>query len=462
MTKAIKQGYPILGNMKYSVFVFSLWLMIQALPADPELIFREDWAETPFALPITQEHVANPDLDLNLYGGAVGGGEGDTAHGLKKSHHDSIDNDPHYVWSGQIRSADWGATLRFQDGRSFDLSGDSTLTWRTRQSGNHCLHVLLRTLAGHWLVSDPVECESADWRQSTRMLESLEWKALDADRIDFGNAVPEANPDLSAVVEIGFTDLKAGNGSAESSRVDWLEVKGYERRRARIASLDSNSRKHHTSIDLANDGNLGTHWMAEGENVFLQAELEAVSPITGIEVAWWKNRERTAYFDVAISKDGESWTTVLADKATMDVGRDFEYYPLPEEIKGRFVRLVGHGNSINEWNSIAELHILTAPSFNPWYANYPRTEDWYNVDWMGFIYADEDPWILHAGLGWVHMVGNVGESFFLWDSSLGWMFTSETLYPNLYGYGNNKWYRFSSGPNPRWFYNLTDGGWFSI
>jgi hypothetical protein len=30
----------------------------------PPLAFREDWKETPAALPITAEHVANPDLVL--------------------------------------------------------------------------------------------------------------------------------------------------------------------------------------------------------------------------------------------------------------------------------------------------------------------------------------------------------------------------------------------------------------
>jgi hypothetical protein len=32
--------------------------------ADPNLFFREDWADTEPALPVTQEHVANPEFVL--------------------------------------------------------------------------------------------------------------------------------------------------------------------------------------------------------------------------------------------------------------------------------------------------------------------------------------------------------------------------------------------------------------
>ena len=61
--------------------------------ANDSLFFREDWKEIPFALPITPEHVANPDLRMEIHGpGKLG---------IKKSHHAEIENDPFYVWSGR-------------------------------------------------------------------------------------------------------------------------------------------------------------------------------------------------------------------------------------------------------------------------------------------------------------------------------------------------------------------------
>lgn len=183
------------------------------------LLFREDWAEIPFALPITQEHVANPDLQLHLYGGAV--------DFLKKSNHDHIPNDPYYVWSGEIRdTAIWAATFSYKDRTVIDLSGEASISWRTRQSGEHCLRVVLRLVDGDWLISEPVVCQSAEWQVTTHTLSTLSWSGLGADELDFSKAAPVTDPDLTSVVEVGFTDMKAAAGSPSSSRVDWLEVRG--------------------------------------------------------------------------------------------------------------------------------------------------------------------------------------------------------------------------------------------
>jgi hypothetical protein len=40
--------------------------------ADPGLFFREDWKEIPPATPVTQEHVANPDLIVTRHGPGQG------------------------------------------------------------------------------------------------------------------------------------------------------------------------------------------------------------------------------------------------------------------------------------------------------------------------------------------------------------------------------------------------------
>src|SRR5579862_9827021 len=79
----------------------------------PGLFFREDFKETPPETPITQAHIANPDLILSLYGPGK--------DGVKKSHHDQPADDPYYVWTGTC-SAPAVVTLRHR--ASFvDLTG---------------------------------------------------------------------------------------------------------------------------------------------------------------------------------------------------------------------------------------------------------------------------------------------------------------------------------------------------
>src|SRR5437868_15079553 len=72
----------------------------------PGLLFREDWKEIPAATPVTQEHVANADVILSLYGSGRAT--------IRKSHHDTPADDPYYVWSGEC-TGNWAVTLRHRN-----------------------------------------------------------------------------------------------------------------------------------------------------------------------------------------------------------------------------------------------------------------------------------------------------------------------------------------------------------
>ncbi|MBM3854151.1 MAG: hypothetical protein FJ399_13510 [Verrucomicrobia bacterium] len=94
-------------------------------PPRPGLFFREDWRETPAATPVTQEHVANPDLLLTRHG------PGEAK--IKKSHHDQPADDPFYVWSGET-TANWALSLRHRHA-FVDLTGQAKIRWRAKQTG---------------------------------------------------------------------------------------------------------------------------------------------------------------------------------------------------------------------------------------------------------------------------------------------------------------------------------------
>lgn len=207
------------------MFTFRMWLVMlialaggaQQPPGDltkpqPGLLFREDWKTIPAATPITQEHVANPNLLLALYGPG--------RDGVKKSHHDQPADDPYYVWSGTCKE-NWAVTLRAKHALA-DLTGPAKIRWRTKQSGFRELHVILKLSNGAWLVSDQADGESLDWRVWESKVATLRWRRLDINAIVEGAKVER--PDLSRVDEIGWTDLMPGGGSAACSRLDWIEV----------------------------------------------------------------------------------------------------------------------------------------------------------------------------------------------------------------------------------------------
>jgi hypothetical protein len=199
--------------MKIPVF---LLLAVAALPAQerPSLFFREDFRETPAATPATQEHIANPDLVLSLWGPGK--------EGIKKSHHEKPVDDPYYIWSGTA-PANWAVSLRHK-GAMVDLTGQSKIRWRSKQAGFRQLRVMLKLAGGTWLVSDLNDGPSADWRVCEFNLQDVRWRRLNIKTIVEGRWVE--NPDLTKVDEIGFTDLMPGGESDACSRLDWIEVFG--------------------------------------------------------------------------------------------------------------------------------------------------------------------------------------------------------------------------------------------
>jgi Tol biopolymer transport system component len=180
----------------------------------PPLFFREDWKETLAATPVTQQHVSNSDLLMNLYGAGC--------DSIKKSHHDTPVDDPYYIWSG-LCLGNWAVTLKH---RTFnvDLASYSKIVWRSKQSGLRELHIILKLADGTWLVSDKGEGESKDWRICEFNLADIRWYKLDIKNVIEGAQI--TSPDLSKVEEVGFTDLMRGGQSIACSRLDWIEVFG--------------------------------------------------------------------------------------------------------------------------------------------------------------------------------------------------------------------------------------------
>lgn len=180
---------------------------------DGDLFFREDWAESPPAIPVTADHLVNKSLELSLHG------PGRSV--IKKSFHVFKVNDPHYIWSGLCHGT-WALSLRKKEA-AVDLSA-GRVRWRSKQAGFRNLRVIVKTAAGQWLVGDAVDGPSEDWRIREFITANIRWRALDIEKIVEGAWVDD--PDLTRIVEVGFTDLMSGGGSDACSRLDWIEVYG--------------------------------------------------------------------------------------------------------------------------------------------------------------------------------------------------------------------------------------------
>ena len=196
------------------LILFSGTIFAQQNNYRPDLFFREDWKETPAEIPLSQKHVDNVELQVNLYGAGK--------DSLKKSNHEKPVDDPFYVWSG-LCLGNWMVTLKHKN-KNVDLTDFAKIKWRSKQVGLRQLRITLKLANGNWLVSDQSAGPSKDWRIWEFNVQDIIWHKLDAERVTEIGIAKE--PDLSNVEAIGFTDLMPGGKSAACSRLDWIEVHG--------------------------------------------------------------------------------------------------------------------------------------------------------------------------------------------------------------------------------------------
>ena len=203
--------------------VIATWLVVfgaatsaLAQPARrPGLFFREEWKQTGKGgeHPVLPESVANPNLELKLYGVSkdvlLAGAAGD-------------DNNPTHVWTGMCASP-CAVALRDRTNMA-DLTGLARIRWTTKMSGLHQVRPIVKLADGRWLVGDRGDGTAADWRVSEINLSELRWLVLDIEKVvTKGTFV--ANADLSKVDEIGFVDLMPGSGHGAGG---WSDVAAIE------------------------------------------------------------------------------------------------------------------------------------------------------------------------------------------------------------------------------------------
>ncbi len=107
------------------------------------------------------------------------------------------------------------------------------------------------------------------------------------------------------------------------------------------------------------DGDLSTRWSAQGEGQTIVYQLAEPSLVDSVKIAWARGDERTASFDIEVSPDSVSWTQVFSGQSS-GTSLQLESYDVTDQV-GSYVRIVGQGNSMNNWNSITEVELYGEP-----------------------------------------------------------------------------------------------------
>ena len=106
------------------------------------------------------------------------------------------------------------------------------------------------------------------------------------------------------------------------------------------------------------DNDLNTRWSATGNGQWIQFCLGSTATVTGVDIAFYKGDARRALFDVLVSTDGNNWTNAATGLQSSGTSLNFESFTFAGRT-AKYVRILGHGNNLNEWNSYAEVKIKT-------------------------------------------------------------------------------------------------------
>ncbi|TNJ62242.1 hypothetical protein FE784_31655 [Paenibacillus hemerocallicola] len=103
------------------------------------------------------------------------------------------------------------------------------------------------------------------------------------------------------------------------------------------------------------DGKLNTFFSAQGHGQWVQYDLGQTRPVDGVELAWYQGNVRSFSFKVLGSVDGTQWTELYSGSGAGD-RLDLEAHSFAAS-PARYVRIVGYGNTSNDWMSVTEARI---------------------------------------------------------------------------------------------------------
>ena len=103
------------------------------------------------------------------------------------------------------------------------------------------------------------------------------------------------------------------------------------------------------------DGSLSTRWSASGDGQWIRYDLGASATVGSVKIAWYQGSQRSSSFEIQTSDNASTWATVFSG-ASSGGTTGLETYDVADSLR-RYVRIVGHGNSQNLWNSITEVEL---------------------------------------------------------------------------------------------------------
>ncbi|RZS75371.1 DUF7594 domain-containing protein [Pseudobacter ginsenosidimutans] len=165
------------------------------------------------------------------------------------------------------------------------------------------------------------------------------------------------------------------------------------------------------------DNDFNTRWSASGDGQWIQFCLETPASVTGVQIAFHSGNVRTSTFDVLVGNDGSNWTTAASGRVSSGTSTALETFTFTP-VSGKYVRIVGHGNSVNLWNSYTEVRIQTGSGSGGTFTLTPEADAYVRDGTNAAItHGTTDPTLLITKLSPSGQLNNARESYLRFDLS---------------------------------------------
>ncbi len=106
------------------------------------------------------------------------------------------------------------------------------------------------------------------------------------------------------------------------------------------------------------DSNLSTRWSALGPGQWIEYDLGEVRNVPNMSIAFYQGNLRREKLMINVSNDGLTWQRVYYGQSS-GTSLAFENYRVNKT--ARYVKIIGYGNTLNNWNSLTEVKIADQP-----------------------------------------------------------------------------------------------------
>jgi hypothetical protein len=163
------------------------------------------------------------------------------------------------------------------------------------------------------------------------------------------------------------------------------------------------------------DNDLNTRWSASGDGQWIQFCLDDTLTVTGVQIAFFSGDVRTSTFDVLVGNNGSAWTTAAAGRVSSGTSTALETFSFTP-VSGKYVRIVGHGNSVNAWNSYTEVKIQTDNGGAQTYTITPEADAYVRDGSNAAIaHGTTDPTLLITKVSPAGQLNNAREAYLRFD-----------------------------------------------